>query len=58
MLVSIMDPQNSCKTDPVDFELGTPIGKDAVTPEPNTVKIDPFGDESDAGVKYKTMAWW
>lgn len=19
---------------------------------------DPFGDESQAGVKYKTMAWW
>lgn len=58
MLISNMDPPNSSKTDPVNFELGTPSGKDTVAPEPTTVTQDPFGDESDAGVKYKTMVWW
>ena len=24
----------------------------------STAKEDPFGDESDAEVKYRTMAWW
>lgn len=59
MLFSNMDPHNnSSTTDPVNFELRTPIGKETVAPEPSTVKQDPFGDETDAGVKYKTMAWW
>ncbi|KAJ5880558.1 uncharacterized protein N7473_011611 [Penicillium subrubescens] len=53
-----MNPHNSSTTDPVSFELVTPVGKDTVAPEPSTVNQDPFGDESDAGVKYKTMIWW
>jgi hypothetical protein len=31
--------------------------KDSV-PKPESERQDPFGDESQAGVKYKTMAWW
>lgn len=58
MLFSNMDPPNSSTTDAVSFELGTPIKKDTVALEPSMVKQDPFGDESDAGVKYKTMVWW
>jgi hypothetical protein len=53
-----MDPQSSLRADPADSELGVPVEKAAVTPEAGAVQSDPFGDESDASVKYKTMAWW
>ncbi|CAG8242787.1 unnamed protein product [Penicillium nalgiovense] len=32
--------------------------KQSVLPKPELEEQDPFGDESQAGVKYKTMAWW
>ncbi|KAJ5923031.1 Amino acid transporter transmembrane [Penicillium verrucosum] len=32
--------------------------KESVLPKPESQEQDPFGDESQAGVKYKTMAWW
>lgn len=32
--------------------------KESVLPKPESEEQDPFGDESQAGVKYKTMAWW
>ncbi|KAJ5517453.1 hypothetical protein N7527_009013 [Penicillium freii] len=32
--------------------------KESVSPKPELEEQDPFGDESQAGVKYKTMAWW
>ncbi|KAJ5957854.1 hypothetical protein N7501_012133 [Penicillium viridicatum] len=32
--------------------------KESVLPKPELEEQDPFGDESQAGVKYKTMAWW
>ncbi|KAF3385208.1 hypothetical protein F1880_002030 [Penicillium rolfsii] len=41
-----MDPQTPSKTDPVNFELGTPSMKDSVAPEPTTMTQDSFGDES------------
>jgi hypothetical protein len=53
-----MAPQNPSETDPVNFELDTSTKKDALAPEPSTLKQDPFADERDGGVKYKTMAWW
>lgn len=53
-----MDPPNTCKTGIADYELGLPIDKAAATPTPCIAKLDPFGDESDAGLKYKTMTWW
>ncbi|KAF9240158.1 hypothetical protein DTO013E5_8274 [Penicillium roqueforti] len=31
---------------------------DSVVPKPDLEESDPFGDESQSGVKYKTMAWW
>lgn len=57
-LFFMMDTPNPCKTGIVDDELGIPIDKAAVTPAPCIAKRDPFGDESDAGLKYKTMTWW
>ena len=51
-------PQSSLRTDPANSELGVPVEKTAVVPEPYTVQSDPFGDESNANVKYKTMTWW
>ncbi|OOQ86180.1 amino acid transporter [Penicillium brasilianum] len=53
-----MDPPNTCMTGIADYELGLPIDKAAATPTPCIAKLDPFGDESDAGLKYKTMTWW
>lgn len=32
--------------------------KESVLLRPELEEQDPFGDESQAGVKYKTMAWW
>lgn len=32
--------------------------KESASPKPELEEQDPFGDESQAGVKYKTMAWW
>jgi hypothetical protein len=57
-LYSDMDPQSTLRADPADSELGVPVEKAAVTPEAGAVQSDPFGDESDASVKYRTMAWW
>lgn len=57
MLLANMEPQNSCKSEFVDLGLVVPIGKDAVTPEPSLAKLDPFGDESDVALKYRTMTW-
>jgi hypothetical protein len=30
----------------------------AILPKTGPEEKDPFGDESQTGVKYKTMAWW
>ncbi|KAJ6004082.1 hypothetical protein N7499_000146 [Penicillium canescens] len=32
--------------------------EEAILPKTGPEKKDPFGDESQTGVKYKTMAWW
>ncbi|QQK46435.1 Glycerol-3-phosphate dehydrogenase, mitochondrial [Penicillium digitatum] len=34
------------------------LDKESVLPKPELAEQDPFGDESQAGVKYKTMVWW
>ncbi|KAJ5827759.1 hypothetical protein N7447_004522 [Penicillium robsamsonii] len=39
------------------FEKHLDSDKDAV-PKPEAEEQDPFGDENQTGVKYKTMAWW
>jgi hypothetical protein len=53
-----MDPPSPYQTGIADSELGMPIDKAAATPTPCIAKLDPFGDESDAGLKYKSMTWW
>lgn len=52
------------KPDPSDVDLQSlskpklDSDKESVLPKPDLEEQDPFGDESQAGVKYKTMAWW
>lgn len=41
-----------------EHELSVSDDKVAELPAASSEKQDPFGDESDAGVKYKTLAWW
>ncbi|KAJ5037125.1 mitochondrial glycerol-3-phosphate dehydrogenase [Penicillium rubens] len=55
-----MNP-NQCEIDsqPLSFvKQKLDPDKESVLPKPELEEQDPFGDESQAGVKYKTMAWW
>ncbi|KAJ5160632.1 uncharacterized protein N7482_007636 [Penicillium canariense] len=60
-----MDPQDhNPRCMPCDAEdlsecqLGVSVEKQAANLAPSPPAQDPFGDESEVAVKYKTMAWW
>ncbi|OQE37881.1 hypothetical protein PENCOP_c009G04345 [Penicillium coprophilum] len=52
-----MKPNQSDVDLSLGFEKHLDSEKDSV-PKPKVEEQDPFGDESQAGVKFKTMAWW
>lgn len=51
-------PDPSPSVAPTELESGVSDDKEAGPPAVSPGKEDPFGDESDAQVKYKTMTWW
>jgi len=44
--------------DHAENEMSASTDKEPGTQTSSQEKQDPFGGESDAGVKYKTMSWW
>lgn len=49
----------SKKEDPEDVrDQGPPDYKEGESEPIDSEQVDPFGDETNAGVKYRTMTWW
>ncbi len=51
-------PEPSPSVALTELELSVSDDKEAGPPAVSPGKEDPFGDERDAQVKYKTMTWW
>ena len=53
-----VDENGNCSSQVYDEKPGNNLQVNASNREGSTGKLDPFGDETNAEIKYRTMAWW